>query len=196
MPPAGKAFYSKSQDMRISLVILTMLASFPLVAQQRYTDMLQRSVEGQGKITLYQSEKITALVNGTSHPKASATAGKRVTQPIQPTVTHRPDTVDTAVVPVRHMGQKMRVNGYRIQVYSGDNSRKGKMEAMAMGQRVRGMFPELPVYTHFVSPHWICRVGDFRTYEEANEYFRQMKESGQYAEAVMVRCKVIVYIEP
>ena len=90
----------------------------------------------------------------------------------------------------------MWVNGYRIQVYSGDNSRKGKMEAMAMGQRVRGMFPELPVYTHFVSPHWICRVGDFRTYEEANEYFRQMKESGQYAEAVMVRCKVIVYIEP
>ena len=141
-------------------------------------------MEGQGKITLYQSEKI------------SATAGKRVTQPIQPTVTHRPDTVDTAVAPVRHTGQKMRVNGYRIQVYSGDNSRKGKMEAMAMGQRVRGMFPELPVYTHFVSPHWICRVGDFRTYEEANEYFRQMKESGQYAEAVMVRCKVIVYIEP
>lgn len=196
MSPAGKAFYSNSQDMRISLVILTMLASFPLVAQQRYTDLLQRSVEGQGKITLYQSEKITALVNGTSQPKASATAGKRVTQPIQPTVTHRPDTVDTAVVPVRHTGQKMRVNGYRIQVYSGDNSRKGKMEAMAMGQRVRGMFPELPVYTHFVSPHWICRVGDFRTYEEANEYFRQMKESGQYAEAVMVRCKVIVYIEP
>ena len=39
-------------------------------------------------------------------------------------------------------------------------------------------------------------MGDFRTYEEANEYFRQMKESGQYAEAVMVRCKVIVYIEP
>ena len=54
MPPADKAFYSNSQDMRISLVILTMLASFPLVAQQRYTDLLQRSVEGQGKITLYQ----------------------------------------------------------------------------------------------------------------------------------------------
>ena len=87
----------------------------------------------------------------------------------------------------------MRVNGYRIQVYSGDNSRKGKNEAAAMGRRVKAMFPELSVYTHFISPHWICRVGDFRTYEEASEYFRRMRESGQFAEAVMVRSKVTVY---
>lgn len=170
-----------------------MLSCLSLAAQQRYTDLLQRPVEGQGKITLYQSERITSLVNGTQLPQGTAPAARRVTQPVQPVTRHQPDSVDTMPAPVRPTGQRMRVNGYRIQVYSGDNSRKGKNEAAAMGRRVRAMFPELPVYTHFASPHWICRVGDFRTYEEASEYFRQMKGSGQFAEAVMVRCKVTVY---
>ena len=179
--------------MRTSLVIITMLSSLSLVAQQRYTDLLQRPVQGQGKITLYQSEKITSLVNGTSQPGTSAPVARRDMPAGQPVVPQHPDSVDTVPSVTRPSGQKMRVNGYRIQVYSGDNSRKGKNEAAAMGRRVRAMFPELPVYTHFASPHWICRVGDFRTYEEAHEYFRQMKESGQFAEAVMVRCKVTVY---
>lgn len=179
--------------MRTSLVLLTLLASLPLAAQQRYTDLLQRPVEGQGKITLYQSEKIASLVNGTSVPKSPTPTAPRVMPVETHTRQHDPDSLDSMPPVVKTSGQRMRVNGYRIQVYSGDNSRKGKNEAAAMGRRVKGMFPELPVYTHFASPHWICRVGDFRTYEEASVYFRQMKESGQFAEAVMVRCKVIVY---
>lgn len=179
--------------MRIPLVILNALTCLTLAAQQRYTDLLQNTVDGQGKITLYQSEKITSLVNGTTVAKAVASVVQRVSQTSQQIPQHQRDSVDSVSGMFKTEGQKMRVNGYRIQVYSGDNSRRGKNEAAAMGRRVKGMFPELPVYTHFSSPHWICRVGDFRTYEEANEYFRQMKASGMFAEAVMVRCKVIVY---
>lgn len=182
--------------MRNHLIAATsfLLACMPMLAQQRYTDLLHRPVQGQGRITLYQSERIAALVNGTA-----STAAPVHTTPTAPAAgTHAqrtaPDSTDTVTPVARPTGPKMRVNGYRIQVYSGDNSRKGKNEAAAMGRRVRGMFPELTVYTHFASPHWICRVGDFRTYEEASEYFRQMRESGMFAEAVIVRCKVTVHI--
>ena len=61
-----------------------------------------------------------------------------------------------------------------------------------MGNRVKSLFMDLSVYTHFSSPHWICRVGDFRTYEEANEVFRQLKETGRFSEAVIVKSKVNV----
>lgn len=194
MTPAGKTFFIQIlQYMRISLALLILLSLYPASAQQRYTDLLQKSVPGQGKITLYQSEKIAALVNGTLPAKTTPSAGRQAASASSSVNRQQPDTVDTASASIRTNGQKMRVNGYRIQVYSGDNSRKGKTEATAMGRRVKGMFPELTIYTHFASPHWICRVGDFRTYEEANEYFQQMKDSGQFAEAVLVRCKVTVY---
>lgn len=176
--------------MRISLAVLIFVSLCPVSAQQLYTDLIQKSVPGQGKITLYQSEKISALVNGVSQTKPAPSTAK---QTVSTAIRQQPDTVSTTSASVKTNGQKMRVNGYRIQVYSGDNSRKGKTEATSMGQRVKNMFPELAVYTHFASPHWICRAGDFRTYEEANEYFQQMKDSGLFTEAVLVRCKVTVY---
>ena len=44
-----------------------------------------------------------------------------------------------------------------------------------------------------VSPHWKCRVGDFRTYEEASELFMRMKETQSFKEAVIVKSKINVY---
>ena len=79
----------------------------------------------------------------------------------------------------------MKINGYRIQVYFGDNSRKGKTEARAAGLRFRNSFAELPVYVSFVSPHWLCRAGDFRTMEEASDVLRQIREMGIFPEAVI-----------
>ena len=82
------------------------------------------------------------------------------------------------------------MNGYRIQVYFGDNSRKGKTEARAAGLRFRNYFPTQPVYISFVSPHWLCRVGDFRTNHEAREFLKQIRELGIFREAVVVKSKI------
>jgi len=86
----------------------------------------------------------------------------------------------------------MKMNGFRIQVYFGDNSRQGKAEARAVGQRFRNSFPELPVYVNFDSPHWLCRAGDFRTMEEASEVLRQIREMGIFREAIIVKSKINV----
>ncbi len=181
---------------KFGLSLLFLIFCLSANAQVTYTEQIQKSEQGEGTLKLHQSKKITDLVNGTN-ASATVTTGKKTpsagVQPIQPSTTLNGDIASSNEPSVKQNGTKMRVNGYRIQVYSGDNTRKGKTEATMMGQRVRNQFTDLPVYTLFSSPHWICRVGDFRTYEEANEYFQQMKATGNFEEAVIVRSKVTIY---
>lgn len=160
-------------------------------AQEKYTDYLQHQKAGKGQVVLHQSARITDLVNGIF--AFAQTSSTKKTAPSQ-TETAQQTAQDVTLPGSAQQGQRMRANGYRIQVYSGANSRAAKTEANMMGQRVKSLFMELPVYTHFISPHWICRVGDFRTYEEANEMFQKLKETGRFREAVIVKSKVNVYV--
>ncbi len=175
---------------RLILIFLMLGSAIGLSAQTKFTEQLQKSAAGQGKVTLHQSQKITDLVNGDAGIASAPTKTK-------PTETGTKKAQDGDQVEVSALqpttGQKIRMNGYRIQVYSGGNSRKAKTEAAAMGQRVRSMFSDLSIYTNFISPHWICRVGDFKSYEEANEIFRQMKATGRFSEAVIVKSKITTY---
>lgn len=84
-----------------------------------------------------------------------------------------------------------KVNGYRVQVLSGGNSRADKNRVQQAGNDVKAVFPELPVYVHFYSPRWICRVGNFRTYEEASHILKQLKKLG-FKEACIVSGKITV----
>ncbi len=81
-------------------------------------------------------------------------------------------------------------NGFRVQLYSGGNSRQDKMRAQSMAQTAKALFVQSSVYTQFISPHWVCRMGDFRTHEEALTMLREVRATGGFPEAVIVRCKV------
>ncbi|MCR5820117.1 MAG: SPOR domain-containing protein [Bacteroidaceae bacterium] len=184
-------------------IILFLAFSCPayIYAQENFTDYLTSSVAGAGNVKLHQDPAITALVNGKTLP---ATAPARRPAPHKTTTpkpsgqdsislvqTTEPSAETLTDTPVRS-GRRTYVNGYRIQVYSGGNNRRSKQEASAMAGRVRSQFPDASVYTHFVSPHWICRVGDFRTVEEANDLLRQMRSTGNFNEAIVVKSKVAV----
>ncbi|MCF0197064.1 MAG: SPOR domain-containing protein [Bacteroidaceae bacterium] len=168
---------------QITTLLLLLLCQCVL-AQSKYTDRLQ----ADGKVTLHQSQAITDLVNGPATPAAAPKPATSVTPSAPSRTAAQVEDGET-----ENLGQRMRANGYRIQVYSGDNSRKGKNEASALGRKVRNLFSELPVYTEFASPHWRCRVGDFRTYEEASEYLKRLRDAGGFAEAVIVRSKITIY---
>ncbi len=43
----------------------------------------------------------------------------------------------------------------------------------------------------FYSPRWICRVGNFRSYEEASHILKQLKKLG-FKEACIVSGKITV----
>lgn len=81
----------------------------------------------------------------------------------------------------------LKSQGYRVQVYAGNNTSRAKNEAQAVGGRIKEYFPELSVYTSFHSPRWLCRVGDFRSIEEADAMMRQLRATGVFKEVSIVK---------
>jgi hypothetical protein len=64
---------------------------------------------------------------------------------------------------------KIRKRGYRIQVYKGGSSRADEAAARSAGRKIQLLF-DLEPYIIYNNPDWVCRVGDFKTREDANEY--------------------------
>ena len=70
--------------------------------------------------------------------------------------------------------------GYRVQVFAGNNTRASKERANEVDKYLRTNYPDLPVYTGFKSPRWLCTVGDFLYYEEAYEVMRKLTKETPY----------------
>ena len=84
-----------------------------------------------------------------------------------------------------------KVDGYRVQVYAGGNSRKDRQTAEDIGTKLKINFPTEPVYVHFYSPRWICRIGNYRSYDEAVRMLKEVKAMG-FKQAALVRGKITV----
>lgn len=81
--------------------------------------------------------------------------------------------------------------GFRIQVYSGGNTRVARQEAERAGQKVKSVLPNQPVYVHFYCPRWSCRVGNFTSYQSALGVLRQIRKLG-YKGAVVIRSNITI----
>jgi hypothetical protein len=255
---------------RIFISIFFIIATTLIFAQNDFTDKIHQTKAGEGKVTLHQSSKLNALVNGkTVAPAAKSVAPKTVkkeepapkksiakeqdqsksahsTEHAKKQVksnesksvseesrkhsvsTSRKSTSETDVksrqkgdsgrthapakteerstatqvdnedepedtppdLSIKTYRRRIKVNGYRVQVYAGGNSRTSHQEAERMTALVKEYFPDQPVYTHFYNPRWICRVGNFRSYEEANRMLRQMKATRLFREAAIIKCQI------
>ena len=101
-------------------------------------------------------------------------------------------------VPVYHKQPKSvvykgmkKTNGYRVQVYLGGNTREDRQKAEQAGHKVKAAFPTQPVYTHFQSPQWYCRVGNFVDYKKAEAMRNQLRNLG-FPKAAVVKCLITV----
>lgn len=169
---------------------------------QTYLDHLQTHEVGKGTVTVHESQEIDKLVNGTcpnvAQPKkATPKAEKKETASENKDVKRSPEqsneetditTVDTSK---KIMRNGYKVTGYRVQVYAGGNSRKDKIQAENISTNIKALFPGQPVYCHFYSPRWICRMGNYRTYEEAQEYLTRVRALG-YSQASIVKGQITV----
>lgn len=170
-------------------VLIFLCALFPIMAfaQETFTERLQKVVDGKGKVHLNQDADIANLVNGKRHV-ITQTAMRRM-------FTHMPDSLSSDTLSSVYLQtpmRKVRMTGFRVQVYAGGNSRDAKNRAYQVESQVKGLFSEHPVYTRFVSPRWICHVGDFQTREEAQELLVEMKR--HFPEAIIVKCKINAYV--
>ena len=175
----------------LSFIISFLLLPTGVYAQETFTQHLTRQVAGEGRVVLHQDAEIEALVNSPAKHRSNATS---VAKPVH---SGRTDIDSTALSadPTRelHSGHRSQAVGFRIQVYAGGNSRQAKSEAHRMAGVVRSHFSDVAVYTSFISPRWVCRVGDFKTREEAMEQLRKMRETQQFGEASIVKSKIYVY---
>jgi hypothetical protein len=66
--------------------------------------------------------------------------------------------------------------GYRVQVFSGNNQGRSKAEAFKREQDIQKALPTLPTYITYTAPFWRLRVGDFNSHEEAYAAQRQLMQ--------------------
>ncbi len=185
----------------ISVLCVGMLVH---VNAQTFTQRVQQKVEGKGTVTIHQSEEIEQLVNdpnatGVTKPQKPQDSKKQV-EPSKEKENKQANNVtavpseskDENTEPLENQRKAtQKVTGYRVQAYAGGNSRKDRQMAEQTRNNIKAQFPNISVYVHFYSPRWICRVGNFRTYEEAHQMMVKLQNMG-YKQASIVRGKITV----
>lgn len=168
---------------------------FSILHAQTFTEHLTRTVAGEGSVILHHDSDIEALVNGQITYAGNAPASRPQTPAVSATAAHTDSLlagVSSATDQLPVFGRRMRATGYRVQVYAGGNNRQSKAEAYRMAGIVRSTFSDVSVYTNFISPRWTCRVGDFKTREEAAEMLHRMRETQKFREASIVKSQIVV----
>ena len=152
--------------MRYFLLLIGLCFGLSASAQKNIVEDLQKNKVGQGVVTIHQDPKISVLLG---------------------------------VAYTREVGQSepkmLKARGYRVQVYAGNNSRIARQEANEVAEQIKKEFPELSVYAFFQPPRWLCRVGDYRSIEEADASMRRLKASGKFKEVSIVREQINIPLE-
>lgn len=193
---------------RLISIIILCIGILTNADAQTFTQRIQKQVAGQGSITIRQDSVIDQLVNSatlgikssgqaakpsqtssTSHTSTSSPSSSTShTSSTSPTTTSAiPDTIDTS----KKIMRGMKITGYRVQVFAGGNSRADRQKAERIRDDIKAHFSTVPVYAHFYSPRWICRVGNYRTYEEAHQMLVTLRNIG-YTQATIVKGKITV----
>lgn len=179
----------------------------PLSAQT-FTQRLQKSGRGEGTITIHQSQAIDNLVNG---PKQEQPKKPVVNTPEENKTTTAPEKSNTAkkeeakeatkdvakettndTVSIFNIGRPHKIIGYRVQAFAGGSSRRDKQKAEQTASAIKQMFPSESVYTQYDNPRWTCRVGNFRTREEAKAMLSEIRKLG-FNSANIIKTRVTVY---
>lgn len=138
-----------------SCILMLIGGVFGLQAQTLYEertifDALEESQPGKGEVIINQSQAIANMV------------GKRLSG----SNIERSDNVTY-----------IKVQGYRVQVFSGNNQRTSKNEAFDKEKEVKQNFPDIPTYVSYNAPFWRLRVGDYGSHEQAYHMLRQLTDA-------------------
>ena len=179
---AGKGTITIEQDKQIEQIVNVRYSDPNSAGMRPDTKPVQPAKEQKTKNTQQTTQQtITTPSNSTQETNTQQTT----TQPQQDSSSAEPD------MSKKVMRNGYKTTGYRVQVWAGGNSRVDRQKAEKAGLEIRRNMPGVPVYVHFYSPRWICRIGNYRTYEEAHEALQEVKEIG-YKEAIIVKGTITV----
>ena len=187
---------------RFVTIVILCIGCLMTASAQTFTQRIQqRGKAGEGTVTVTQAKAIDDLVNGQAaklpEKNEDGTAAQKAEQQkaseqVKKHEFYR-DTTNTEPIDTRKkvMRGGYKVNGYRVQAFAGGNQRKDRQKAEQIGSTIKASYPREPIYVHFYSPRWICRVGNYRTYEEANEMLQNIRKLG-ISGASIVKGKITV----
>lgn len=145
------------------------------------------SAEGSVKLTAASPRTVTEeLVSSTQ-------LNQQISPVVQGTETKPKEDQKAAEVSIAKENETKAktIKGYRVQAFAGGNSRKDRLEAESIGNKIKSNYPEVPVYVQFYSPRWICRIGNYRTYDEAHQMQLCLQEMG-FTNALIVKGRITV----
>ena len=188
---------------RLISILLLCVGILTSASAQTFTQRIQKQMPGQGTVVIHQSDSIDQLVNtvvlGNKGAKPTSPSNAKPASSEQPaslTTASAPASIDhntrsgeqaeDVSKPIRSTYQTV---GYRVQAFAGGNSRADRQKAEATRNSIKAHFPNVPVYVHFFSPRWICRVGNYRTYEEAHQMAASLRNLG-FNQCTIVKGKI------
>ena len=85
------------------------------------------------------------------------------------------------------------IDGFRVQIFSSNRQQTAKEEALTLEKKMTESV-SVAVYVAYLAPFWKVRLGNFRTYEEANAFKTQLitQHPGLQGDTYIVRDKVQV----
>ena len=200
-----------SDVKKLTLILLAVFAiTLSAMAQTPFTQHVRTQRAGEGKVRIIQDSIIEKVVNQpmtgkTAKPgKTKGKTDKTTTKPKDDTATHHDNAAakhdhtehenadDNETN--KHVGsaKTTTMTAYRIQIFSGSNSHQDKQKAYDLAAKCKEKFPELSVYTKFVSPRWVCRVGDFKNLADAQNYASKIRAAHFTREVRIVKTTIRV----
>lgn len=159
---------------QILSLILLMLCAF--VQAQSIEQHVQQQRAGEGQVVLHISESVYQAISRDN--SIDEKEDKNLDEQMKELEAFK-------------NAPKVKVQGFRVQLYGGSNSRDSKLAAQKANDTAKRVFPEYPVYTHFESPRWVCKIGNFVDRAEANEVWKRAKENG-FPQAIVVRDQILI----
>lgn len=138
--------------LRLFLCLLfAVILTASVKAQNTDAGSISNHLIATGRVNLLQDERLTLLLG--SQPKTY------YANPAQ-----------------QEKGNKIKVRGYRIRVFSGNQQNTSKNKAYKIQSEIQNQMPDLSTYVTFKTPNWRLLVGDYRTSEEANSMLRILRK--------------------
>ncbi|MDD4822098.1 MAG: hypothetical protein PHI48_06020 [Bacteroidales bacterium] len=156
-----------------SFVLLICITVLPVSAQEENSiiNYLTQENKGEGTIRIYQNDRIAALVGKKGE-------GKDLNE----------DGTSTY----------LRAKGYRVHLYSEIASKESMNKAKNIERKFLEAYPEIGSYVTVSGPKIRVRVGDFKTWEEANLLKQELRKKYRdiSAEAMIVKDDIRLDVEP
>lgn len=140
------------------LLPLFLVFCFTAIAQtqkqhKEILDDLNTVKPGQGRVTVFEDKAIAEVLGRSMAPPRTVYA-----------------TGDGSV-------QYVKMRGFKIQAFSGNNQRTSKNEAYYKQGLINTSFPGQETVVTFDSPFWRLRVGNFKTRDEAAAVLDDMRKT-------------------